>query len=109
MFTFGTVRESARCTLRIHFLLSEGGTRKRKTLESECDEEKAACMQLTILAIFSFPVEDLTEKQSGSKREFQGCPNIFHFMCLFIKPVIFGTASLAKGRPNLTKMDKKNK
>ena len=46
--------------------------RRKMTLESKC-EEKTACMQLTILAIFSFQVDDLTEKQSGSKRcEFQG-------------------------------------
>ena len=37
--------------------------------------------------------EDSTENGRGSKRcEFQGSPNLFYFMCLFIKPVIFGTA-----------------
>ena len=42
--------------------------------------------------------EDSTENGSGSKRcEYQGCPNLFYFMCLFIKPVIFGTATLATG------------
>ena len=45
--------------------------------------------------------EDLTGNGSGSKHcEFQGCPNLLHFMCLFIKPGIFGTAALATGRPN---------
>ena len=46
-------------------------------------------------AAFLWP-EHLTEYGSGSKCfEFLGCPNLFCFMCLFIKPVIFGTAALA--------------
>ena len=45
--------------------------------------------------------EDLTEKQSGSKRcQFQGCPNRFHLVCIFTKPNICGTAAFATGWPN---------